>query len=213
MSISNQGGFNPYRAGWDLQAALSGHQSPATAPPVPQIGSWSFSLKGSGSALWNEGLGFWDTTGGAFYQTLRHPFKAIGGLIFLASALPNSSVGYGGDIGAQMQIYDAASAWGSKVASGDPRAFGQAVGAAATLAYAAENLRIGANASGGGGLNMRNLPTRGSRIGFEVGKWKGGSGFHMDVYIKRIPGGWKIWETAKGMGSNWYKLEHWQPWK
>ncbi len=72
--------------------------------------------------------------------------------------------------------------------------------------------QIGSNRTGGGGVNILNTPTRGSRIGLEVGAWKGGSGLHLDLYIKRIPGGWKIWQTAKGMGSNWLKREHGKPW-
>lgn len=114
-----------------------------------------------------------------------------------------------------MQIYDAASAWGSRLASGDPTAVGEAVGTAATLAYGAKNLKIRSYQSGGGGINLLNTPTRGSRIAADWGGiWKGGSGFHFDMMIKRIPGGWRFWEAMSGEGSNWFKpLRHWQPWK
>jgi len=182
-------------------------------PNNPLAWSVAWQISASSSYAWNETKGVWDVTGGGLYTAVRHPVNTLGGLMFLASALPSpSGSGYGGSIMAQMQIYDAASAWGSRVASGDPRAVGQFVGTAATFAYAAKNVQIGANKTGGGGLNILNTPTRGSRIGIESGSWKGGSGLHLDVYIKRIPGGWNIWEAAKGMGSNWFKLEHWQPW-
>ena len=94
---------------------------------------------------------------------------------------------------------------------GNPRAIGRAVGIAATILCAAKNVQIGANQSRGGGVNILNTPTSGSRIGFEVGKWNGGSGPHIDVYIKKQ--GAPFGPAVKGPGSNLFKLEHWQPWK
>lgn len=197
----------------ELTAAMSGHVGPPAGPP--QIGTWSFGLQGSGTALWKELGGVCNATACGLYSMVRHPINTAVGLMTLAAAMPNSAMGYGGDIGAQMQIYEAASAWGHRLADYDPTAFGEAVGTVASLAYGAENVRVLPYESGGGGANLFNTPTRGSRIAADwAGKWKGGSGFHFDITIKRIPGGWRFWEEMSGPGSNWFKpLHHWQPWK
>ena len=63
-------------------------------------------------------------------------------------------------------------AWGVKVISGDPRAVGQAVGTAATIAYAAEDfdprLYNRPNGAGGGGITLENTPGRGDFIRFDM---------------------------------------------
>ncbi len=96
----------------------------------------------------------------------------------------------------------------SKVAQGDGRAIGQVVGVAATVAYAAENIRprLYENA-GGGGVNIMNTPTTGSRIGLDVhGIPEAGGGVrpHIDITIKK-PG------VPSGPGSNLVNIKHW-PW-
>ena len=103
---------------------------------------------------------------------------------------------------------DKAVQFGEKVASGDPRAIGQAVGVAATVAFAAENVepRLYPN-SGGGGVNILNTPTTGSRIGFDVHgipEANGGVRPHIDITIKK-PG------MPSGPGSNAVNIRHW-PW-
>jgi len=97
-------------------------------------------------------------------------------------------------------------------ASGNPRAIGQVVGTAATVAYAAKNVKVWEyQNTGGGGLNILNTPTKGSRIGFDVHPFEGrGYTPHVDMMIKKqgIPFGPKV----SGAGSNLLKVEHW-PWQ
>jgi hypothetical protein len=89
-----------------------------------------------------------------------------------------------------------------------PRAIGQVVGAAATVAYAAGNVRprLYPN-SGGGGINILITPTEGSRIGLDIHsipEANGGVRPHIDITIKG-PG------VPSGPGSNLVNIKHW-PW-
>lgn len=92
-------------------------------------------------------------------------------------------------------------------ANGDPKAFGQVVATVATVAYAAENVKVRAyENAGGGGINIKNTPTEGSSIRLDVHALeKGGSPRpHVDVTIKK-PG------VPSGPGSNLVNIKHW-PW-
>ena len=98
-------------------------------------------------------------------------------------------------------------------ASGDPRALGQLVGTAATVAYAAKNVRVWQEYpnAGGGGFNILNTPTKGSRFGLDIHPFDN-TGYHphVDIMLKKqgIPFGPKV----SGPGSDLLKVSHW-PWQ
>jgi hypothetical protein len=160
-------GYNPCALGGCFSSPSTfSARSGAFSPPTAQFHPWSlgWQVSASGKYAWGEAKGVWDVTGGGVYQMFRHPINTIAGAMVLASAMPGPG-GYGGDIMAQMQIYDAASAWGSQVASGDPRAVGQFVGGAALLAspFAKSNpsfirfraFKYGAPPKGAGGFGIQ----------------------------------------------------------
>jgi hypothetical protein len=92
-------------------------------------------------------------------------------------------------------------------ASGNPRAIGQVIGTAATVAYTAENVRVMSYKSGGGGLNVFDTPTTGSRLALDFQRLKETGGAmrpHVDITIKK-PG------IPSGPGSNLINIKHW-PW-
>lgn len=99
--------------------------------------------------------------------------------------------------------------------SGDPRAFGQIVGTAAAFAYGAKNIepRAPYPNTGGGGLNIMNTPTKGSRIGFDIHRIPEARNRirpHIDATIKRQ--GVPFRPKVAGPGSNVVNVKHW-PWK
>jgi hypothetical protein len=137
--------------------------------------------KCSGSCTLNEANGLWDTTGGALYSTVRHPINTLRGLMFLASALPSPGTGYGGDIMAQMQIYDATSAWGSRLVSGDPRALGQLAGTAIGLKGPSSVSQIAAEGSFQAFLYDANKAGPGFSIGYKAAQ-NGGDFLRFDAH-------------------------------
>lgn len=217
------GGFGWGPASFLLGGWYSGGRVAATAGPsfgellskfgqLEEDRSWSLSWQIGASASYfaDEVAGVWDVTGGAVYQIGRHPIDTLTGLARVAMAVQNPFADESMEVFAGLA--NGAQAWGDKLAAGDPRAVGQLVGTVASFAEVAGNVRYFKYPSGGEGLNILNTPTRGSRLALETGAWKGGSGLHFDIYIKRIPGNWRVWQRSSGPGSNWFKLEHWQPW-
>ena len=165
-----------------------------------QSQGWSLSWQVSASAsfLGQELKGVADATITPVVSAVEHPVDTVKGLanavahpVQTAQNIANSGVG----------TVKAA-------ASGDPRAIGQVVATVATVAYAAENVRpqLYENA-GGGGVNILNTPTTGSRIGLDVhGIPEAGGAVrpHIDITIKK-PG------VPSGPGSNLVNIKHW-PW-
>ena len=195
-------------------ADLDGHQDPAPGHPglsdIPTTMNpadaqkaqqqWSLSWQVSASAnfLVGELKGVADVTVTPIVQAVEHPVDTAEG-IANAVAHPVQT--------AENAANGAVSAV-KAAASGDPRAIGQVVGVAATVAYAAGNVRpqLYENA-GGGGVNILNTPTTGSRIGLDIhGIPEAGGGVrpHIDITIKR-PG------VPSGPGSNLVNIKHW-PW-
>jgi len=83
--------------------------------------------------------------------------------------------------------------FGSKVASGDPRAIGQAVGIAATVAYTTENVRVQSYEHGGGGVNIKNTPFNGNRLAIDYHPFgRAGTAtasknvLHLDIKIQQL---------------------------
>ena len=96
---------------------------------------------------------------------------------------------------------------GKAAASGNPRAFGQVVGTAASVAYTLGNVRVIPYRSGGGGLNIYNTPTMGSRLALDFQRLQETNGRmfpHLDITLKK-PG------IPSGPGSNFVNIKHW-PW-
>lgn len=162
---------------------------------------WSLSWQVSASAnfLVGELKGVADVTVTPVVQAVEHPVDTAEG-IANAVAHPAQT--------AENAVNGAVSSAVKAAASGDPRAIGQVVGVAATVAYAAGNVRpqLYENA-GGGGVNILNTPTTGSRIGLDIhGIPEAGGGVrpHIDITIKR-PG------VPSRPGSNLVNIKHW-PW-
>jgi hypothetical protein len=165
-----------------------------------QSQGWSLSwqVNASASFLGQELKGVADATITPVVSAVEHPVDTVKGLanavvhpIQTAQNIANSAVG----------TVKAAT-------SGDPRAIGQVVATVATVAYAAENVRpqLYENA-GGGGVNILNTPTTGSRIGLDVhGIPEAGGGVrpHIDMTIKKLG-------VPSGPGSNLVNIKHW-PW-
>jgi hypothetical protein len=153
-----------------------------------------------------EVKGVWDSTGGAVVGLGTSLLSGEGEKNIATTA--EWAVTSPGKIGEALkeaghevaQTVDAA-------ASGNPRAFGQVIGMAATAAYTAENVRVLRYKSGGGGLNIYDTPTTGSRIALDVQRIKETGGTlrpHVDITVKK-PG------MPVGEGSNLINIKHW-PW-
>jgi len=72
-------------------------------------------------------------------------------------------------------------------------AIGQVVGTAATVAYTAENVRVGAYEHGGGGANLKNTPFNGNRLAVDYHPFgKAGTAtasknvLHLDIKIQQL---------------------------
>lgn len=171
------------------------------AATAAQNSGWSLSWQVHASAnfLVGELQGVADVTVTPVVNAVEHPIATVEGLanavehpVDTAKAMVNGAV-------------DTAKA----AANGDPRAFGQVVGTAATVAYAAENVKIRAyENTGGGGINFKNTPTAGSSIRFDVHPLEQGGAYkpHVDITIKK-PG------VPSGPGSNLIKPIHHWPWE
>ncbi len=161
--------------------------------------------------LGQELKGVWDVTGGALLGLGQSLLSGEGEKNIATTA--EWAVTSPGKIGEALkegahEVADTAKA----AASGDPRAIGQVVGTAATAAYAAKNVSVlQYENTGGGGLNLFNTPTKGSRIGFDVHPFNGrGYTPHVDMMIKKQGG--PFGPKVSGPGSNLLKVEHW-PWQ
>ena len=175
-------------------------QNMSTQATQPQNSGWSLSWQVNASAnfLVGEVKGVADVTVTPLVNAVEHPIATVESVanavehpVDTAKAIANGAV-------------DTVKA----AANGDPRAIGQVVGTAATVAYAAENVRPQAYPNaGGGGVNILNTPTTGSRIGLDVhGIPEAGGAVrpHIDITIKK-PG------VPSGPGSNLVNIKHW-PW-
>jgi hypothetical protein len=174
----------------------------------PSRWSVSWQLNSFGSFLGEEVNGVWDVTGNAFI--------GLGKSVLNGDAERDFATTLKWAVTSPSKISDALREGGHEIAqtavdaaSGDPRAFGQVVGTAATAAYAVRNVRFRLyQNAGGGGLTFRNAPTLGSRISFEVHRIpEAGYGFrpHVDIMIKKLG-------ISSGEGSNIFKpISHW-PW-
>ena len=93
----------------------------------------------------------------------------------------------------------------SSALDGNPRAIGQVVGTAASLAYAANNVEVRAYPrAGGAGINFLDTPNAGSRIALDVHRIsEAGNRIrpHIDITIKK-PG------VPSGPGSNLINIKH-----
>jgi RHS repeat-associated protein len=165
----------------------------------PNAWSLSWQINASANFLVGEVKGVADVTVTPLVNAVEHPIATVEGLanavehpVDTAKAMANGAV-------------DTVKA----AANGDPRAFGQVVGTAATVAYAAENVKIRAyENTGGGGVNFKNTPTTGSSIRFDVHPLEKGGAYkpHVDITIKK-PG------VPSGPGSNLIKPIHHWPWE
>jgi RHS repeat-associated protein len=164
----------------------------------PNEWSLSWQINASANFLVGELKGVADVTVAPVVNAVEHPIQTVEGIanavehpVDTAKAIANGAV-------------DTVKA----AANGDPRAFGQVVGTVAAVAYAAENVRPQSYPNaGGGGVNILNTPTTGSRIGLDVhGIPEAGGAVrpHIDITIKK-PG------IPSGPGSNLVNIKHW-PW-
>src|SRR5271170_7262372 len=156
---------------------------------------WSLSWQVSASAnfLVGELKGVADVTVTPVVQAVEHPVDNAEG-IANAVAHPVQT--------AENAANGAVSAV-KAAASGDPRAIGQVVGVAATVAYTAGNVEAGAYEHGGGGVNLQNTPLNGNRIALDYHPFgKAGTAtasrnvLHVDIKIQQL-------------GIN---VRHWTPW-
>lgn len=185
----------------DSQGAQVAGETRQVQAQMGQNNEWSLSwqVHASTNFLAGELHGVADVTVTPVVNAVEHPIATVEGLanavehpVDTAKAMVNGAV-------------DTAKA----AANGDPRAFGQVVGTAATVAYAAENVKIrGYENTGGGGINFKNTPTTGSSIRFDVHPLKEGGAYkpHLDITIKK-PG------VPSGPGSNLIKPIHHWPWE
>jgi RHS repeat-associated protein len=155
--------------------------------------------------LGQELKGVYDVTAGPVVDAATHPVETVenaaSNLVEGVKDVAKDPKGTLSD--AAEGAKDLAVQFGSKVASGDPRAIGQAVGVAATVAYTAENVRVGSYEHGGGGANLKNTPMNGNRIALDAHPFgKAGSAtasrnvVHIDIKIQQL-------------GIN---VRHWTPW-
>jgi hypothetical protein len=170
----------------------------AAAGVYPTSWSLSWQLEASGAFLVGELKGLADVTVKPVVNTVAHPIDTLEGVAH-AVAHPVETAKNAAN-GAVETVKAAA--------SGDPRALGQIVGTVASLAYAAENVKpqLYKNA-GGGGINITNTPTTGSRIGLDIHSIPeagGGVRPHLDITIKKLG-------IPSGPNSNLVNIKHW-PW-
>jgi hypothetical protein len=181
-------------------AADNNAQKAAQAQSQAQT-NWSFSWQVSASAnfLVGEVKGVADVTVTPLVNAVEHPIDTVAGIVN-AVAHP---------IDTATKVVNGAVDTAKAAASGDPRAIGQVVGTAATVAYAAENVKIRAyDNTGGGGINFKNTPTTGSSIRFDLHPLEKGGSYkpHVDITIKK-PG------VPSGPGSNLVRPIHHGPWE
>jgi len=193
-------GANP-----DFNCDIAKASNCAQQPPPPQetppaqMSSWQF--------LKAEASGAWDASGGAIL--------GLGASLLSGEAEKNIATTVEWTVTNPAKIVEGVKEAGHEVAqtvesaaSGNPRAIGQVVGTAATIAYSARNVRVRAyENTGGGGLNIRNTPTRGSSLRLDFHPLEKGGSYrpHVDVTIKK-PG------IPSGEGSNLIKPIHHWPW-
>jgi hypothetical protein len=147
---------------------------------LAQNSGWplSWQVNASANFLVGEVKGVADAAVTPVLNAVEHPIQTVQGIanavehpVDTAKAIANGAV-------------DTVKA----AANGDPRAFGQVVGTVAAVAYAAENVRPQSYPNaGGGGVNILNTPTTGSRIGLDVhGIPEAGGAVrpHIDITIK-----------------------------
>ncbi len=185
-----------------------GHDNAATGDKIvptsqevqAQNSGWSLSWQVNASAnfLVGEVKGVADATVTPVVNAVEHPIQTVEGI---ANAVEHP-------VDTAKAIANGAVNTVKAAANGDPRAFGQVVGTVAAVAYAAENVRPQSYPNaGGGGVNILNTPTTGSRIGLDVhGIPEAGGAVrpHIDITIKK-PG------VPSGPGSNLVNIKHW-PW-
>ena len=180
---------------------LGSPDEPKGGPPTCTSGRWSLSWQISASAnfLGQELLGVADATITPVVNAVEHPVDTAGSI---ANAVEHP-------VDTAKNVVNGAVDTVKAAASGDPRAIGQVVATAATIAYTAENVKLRAyENTGGGGINLQNTPTTGSSIRFDVHPLEEGGPYrpHVDVTIKK-PG------VPSGEGSNLIKpIRHW-PWE
>ena len=172
-----------------------------TTTTQTQDNGWSLSwqINASANFLAGEVKGVADVTVAPVVNAVEHPIATVEGI---ANAVEHPVDTTKAMVNGAVNTVKAA-------ANGDPRAFGQVVGTAATVAYAAENIKIRPyENTGGGGITVKNTPTTGSRISLDVHPLEKGGPYkpHVDITIKK-PG------VPSGEGSNLIKPIHHWPWK
>jgi RHS repeat-associated protein len=193
---ADPGKNQPVNASQEAAAAASQAQGAQQA----QNNGWSLSWQVHASAnfLVGELQGVADVTVAPIVNAVEHPVATVEGL---ANAVEHP-------VDTAKSVVNGAVDTVKAAANGDPRAFGQVVGTVAAVAYAAENVRPQSYPNaGGGGVNILNTPTTGSRIGLDVhGIPEAGGAVrpHIDITIKK-PG------IPSGPGSNLVNIKHW-PW-
>jgi len=189
-------------------ADLDGHQDPAPGHPglsdIPKTMNPADAQKAQEQSpaqmstlqfLGQELKGVYDVTAGPIVDAVEHPVQTVENAASnLVEGVKDVAKDPKGTLsGAAEGAKDLAIQFGSKVASGDPRAIGQAVGIVATVAYAAENVRVGAYEHGGGGANLKNTPFNGNRLAVDYHPFgKAGTAtasknvLHVDIKIQQL---------------------------
>jgi len=175
-------------------------QDQATSSPAPALTPANMT---AGKYLKEEVKGVGDATVAPIASMVLHPVQTVKDAVQGFSLMGNGSAlkEVGNEVVTEMKSKVA------ELAAGDPRAVGQLVGTLAAAAYTAKNLNAGEYEHGGGGVNILNTPTTGSRIGFDlhsIPESGGGIRPHIDITIKK-PG------VPSGPGSNLLNIKHW-PW-
>jgi RHS repeat-associated protein len=178
----------------DLQEQEQDKKAQADTTKAQNTTDWSLSWQVSASAnfLGEEVKGVWDATGGALLD--------LGKSVLNGDAEKNIATTAEWAVTSPGKIGEALKEGGHEVAqtieaafSGNPRAIGQVVGTAATVAYTAENVRVGAYEHGGGGANLKNTLFNGNRLAVDYHPFgKAGTAtasknvLHVDIKIQQL---------------------------
>jgi len=170
-------------AGHDPQSNSTSGGATPTDPNSATGWSLSWQLSASANFLGQELIGVTDATVTPLVDAVEHPVDTLEAA---ANAVEHP-------VDTATSVVSGAVDTVKAAASGDPRAIGQVVGVAATVAYTAGNVEAGAYEHGGGGVNLQNTPLNGNRIALDYHPFgKAGTAtasrnvLHVDIKIQQL---------------------------